>query len=152
MSRIPAPALLLGYLGLSPFVYGALLVLLAPGALPTFGVVAATPEGGALVLERFGAVILGFMGGCLWGFASARPAGPSLALLAASIIPAFLAFAAIRESPRLSCLGLAFGFVVLQVIDLGFSRAGVVPPYWIALRLPLTLAVVACLLIGASFG
>ena len=73
---------------------------------------------------RFGAVILGFMGGCLWGFASSQPGGPAPALLAASIVPAFLAFVSLRETPAASCLWLAFGFVALQAIDVLLPTGG----------------------------
>ena len=62
----------LGWLGLVPFVYGVTMIFSEPGTLPTFGLFDSSPEGGAHVLERFGAVILGFMGGCLWGFASGK--------------------------------------------------------------------------------
>ena len=152
MTRIPVPALILGYLGLAPFVYGALMLFAAPGAMPTFGLFPADATGGAMILERFGAAILGFMGGCLWGFASKREGGPTLLLLAATAAPAFLAFIAIRDNPALSCLWLAFGFVVLQAIDVAFQRAGVAPDYWLSLRLPLTAGVMACLLAGALYG
>lgn len=149
MSRIPLPALVLGLLGLIPFLAGTLMLFAEPGTVPTFGLVPSDAAGGGLILERFGAVILGFMGGCLWGFASARPGGPAPALLAASIVPAFLAFVSLRETPAASCLWLAFGFVALQAIDVGFRRAGVAPDYWLALRLPLTAVVLVCLLTGA---
>lgn len=149
MTRVPAPAALLGVAGLAPFLYGALMIVVEPGALPTFGLVESNPGGGLRILERFGAVILGFMGGCLWGFASAPGRRPSLALLSASTVPVLLAFVAIRDDPGLSCLWLAFGFAVLQAIDVWFWRAGVVPAYWLTLRLPLTAAVIAALLTGA---
>jgi hypothetical protein len=76
------------------------------------------------LLERFGAAILGFMGGCLWGFASAPGRLPTLALLGAAAVPAFLAFIAIRPEPAPSLPRLAFGYVVLQAIDVAFHRAG----------------------------
>jgi hypothetical protein len=152
VSRVPLPALILGFAGLVPFVYGVLMLFVAPGSLPTFGFFPSDPGGGVVILERFGAAILGFMGGCLWGFASARQGGPTLALLAASAVPAFLAFIAVRDVPATSCLWLAFGFVVLQAIDVVFQRAGVAPDYWLSLRLPLTAGVMACLLVGALYG
>lgn len=152
MTRVPFAAWAFGLAGLVPFVYGAAMVLAAEDALPGFGIVPATPEGGVLILARFGAAILGFMGGCLWGFASARPAGPSLLLLVASAVPAFLAFVAVRDAPALTCAWLAVGFAVLQAIDVGFQRAGVAPAYWLTLRLPLTAAVIACLIVGALHG
>ncbi|MCB1374690.1 MAG: DUF3429 domain-containing protein, partial [Rhodobacteraceae bacterium] len=92
------------------------------------------------------------MGGCLWGFASAPDRRPTLILLAASAVPAFLAFLAIRPEPAIGCLRLAFGFVVLQAIDVIFQRVGVTPDYWLTLRLPLTAGVIAALLTGALYG
>ena len=152
MNRIPLPALLVGWAGLVPFVYAVALILVAEGTLPTLGLFPSSRAGGLLVLERFGAAILGFMGGCLWGFAAAPGRVPTALLLAASAIPPILAALAIRESPALSCLWLAFGFVAVQVIDLVFHRAGVAPAWWPSLRLPLTAAVIACLLVGALYG
>jgi hypothetical protein len=152
MTRIPLPALLVGAAGLLPFVYAGALVLAPAGAVPTFGLLPSDRAGGLLVLERFGAAILGFMGGCLWGFAASPGRVPRLPLLAASAIPPVLAALAIRPSPAISCVWLAFGFVVVQVIDLAFHRAGIAPPWWPSLRLPLTAGVIACLLIGALYG
>lgn len=152
MTRPPPAAAILGLAGLIPFVYGVVMIFAEPGALPTLGFFPSDPSGGVRILESFGAAILGFMGGCLWGFASARPGGPTLGRLAASAVPAFLAFISVREDAALSCLWLAFGFAALQAIDVVFQRAGVAPSYWLGLRLPLTGVVLACLLIGAVYG
>lgn len=152
MTRVPFPAIALGLAGLVPFAYGVAMMFSEPGTWPTLGLFASSPEGGVHILERFGAAILGFMGGCLWGFSSARGRMPTFALLGASAIPAFLAFVAIRETAALSCLWLAFGYVVLQAIDVVFQRAGVAPDYWLSLRLPLTAGVIAALLVGALYG
>jgi Protein of unknown function (DUF3429) len=152
VSRVPAAAWALGIAGVLPFVYGVLLIFAAPGSLPSFGVVDPGPAGGTQMLERFGAAILAFMGGCLWGFASAPGRVPSLFLLSGSAVPAFIAFVATGPDPSLSCIWLAFGFVVLQAIDVAYARAGVAPDYWLALRLPLTAVVMACLLAGGLYG
>jgi hypothetical protein len=58
----------------------------------------------------------------------------------------------VRPNPAFSCLWLAFGYVVLQALDVAFQRAGVTPDYWLGLRLPLTTVVTACLLAGALYG
>lgn len=152
MNRLPLPALVVGVAGLVPFVYAVALVFVPAETLPTLGLFPSDRAGGVLVLERFGAAILGFMGGCLWGFAAAPGRVPTLVLLSASAIPPILAALAIRPSPSLSCLWLAFGFVAVQVIDLLFWRAGVAPAWWPSLRLPLTAGVIACLLVGALYG
>jgi hypothetical protein len=152
MSRIPLPALAVGAAGLLPFLYAVLMVASAPGTWPTFGLFPSAAAGGVVILERFGAAILGFMGGCLWGFASAPGRAPRFLVLAASAVPAIIAALAIRPSPALSCVWLAFGFAVLQAIDVAAQRAGVAPDYWLSLRLPLTALVIACLLVGALYG
>jgi hypothetical protein len=152
MTRVPTAAWALGIAGLLPFLYAVLMLFAAPGSLPTFGLVPDGPAGGVHLLERFGAAILAFMGGCLWGFASAPGRVPCLIVLAGSAVPAFIAFAAIRPNPALSCIWLAFGFVALQAIDLAYRRAGVAPDYWLTLRLPLTAVAMACLLAGALYG
>lgn len=152
MTRIPAAALILGCAGLIPFLYGVALIFAEAETLPTFGVFPSSPEGGVHVLERFGAAILAFMGGCLWGFASQPGRAPGLAALSAAAAPAFLALVAVRPNPAISCIWLAFGYVVLQAIDVGFQRAGIAPDYWLSLRLPLTAGVMTCLLVGALYG
>lgn len=152
MNRIPLPALLVGTAGLLPFAYAVGLIFAPAGTLPTIGLFPSDRAGGVLVLERFGAAILGFMGGCLWGFVAAPGRTPTILLLAVSAIPPLLAALAIRPNPALSCLWLAFGFVAVQAIDLAFHRAGVVPQWWPTLRLPLTAGVIACLLAGALYG
>ena len=152
MIRVPLPALVIGWLGLAPFVYAVLLLFARPGSLPTFGVAPSGPAGRLHVLEFFGAAILAFMGGCLWGFASAPPRAPRWALLVASSIPVVAAYFALQPHPARSCVFLAFGFAILQGIDVAFQRLGVAPAYWLTLRLPLTAGVMTCLLIGALHG
>ena len=152
MSRVPRPALVIGWLGLLPFLYAVGLLLARPGTLPTLGFAPSGPETGLHVLELFGAAILAFMGGCLWGFASAPPRVPRWSLLLASGVPVIAAYLAIQPNPARSCALLAFGYVALQAIDILFQRLGVAPDYWLSLRLPLTAGVMTCLLIGALHG
>ncbi len=152
MTRVPVPAILLGCAGLIPFLYGVMMIFSEAETWPTLGFFPSSPQGGVHILERFGAAILGFMGGCLWGFASTPGRRPAHFLLMAASVPAFIAFIAIRENPALSCVWLAFGFVVLQAIDVVFKSVDVAPAYWLSLRLPLTAAVMTCLLIGALYG
>lgn len=152
MTRVPFPAAFLGIAGLVPFLYATAMLFAETDSLPTFGIVTSDPAGAVFVLATLGAIVLAFMGGCLWGFASAPGRQPTLVLLAASAVPAGLAFLATRSEPALTCLWLAFGYVVLQAIDVAMQIAGVAPDYWLNLRLPLTAGVVACLLAGALYG
>ena len=152
MNRIPLPALAVAAAGLLPFAYAVALIFANAGTLPTLGLFASDRSGGVLILERFGAAILGFMGGCLWGFASAPPRAPRWALLIAASVPVVAAYFALQPHPARSCVFLAFGFAILQGIDVAFQRLGVAPAYWLTLRLPLTAVVMTCLLIGALRG
>ena len=151
MTGIPRAAVLWGALGLVPFLYGAAMVLAEPTMLPGLGVFEPGAAGGVLILERFGTAILAFMGGCLWGFSSSGRE-PSFLLLGGSAIPSFIAFSALWFSPTLSCIWLAFGYVILQGLDIAYVRAGVAPSYWLSLRLPLTALVMTCLLVGTLYG
>jgi hypothetical protein len=151
MTGVPRAAAIWGALGLVPFLYGVALILSPPDTLPTFGFFGSSAAGGVLILERFGAAILAFMGGCLWGFSSSGRR-PTLVTLGGSALPALIAFLAIQPNPALSCLWLAFGYVVLQGLDVLYRRAGIVPGYWLSLRLPLTAGVIASLLVGALYG
>ena len=124
-----------------------------PGTWPTFGLFPSEPPAAACICSSASAR----RSSASWAAASGasprrRAAAPTLPLLAASAVPAVLAFVAIRPTPALSCIWLAFGFVVLQAIDVAFQRAGVAPAYWLSLRLPLTAGVIACLLAGALYG
>lgn len=152
MNRVPVPAALIGALGLLPFLYGVAIILSLGGPWPTFGLVPAGPSGGVLLLERVGMAVLGFMGGCLWGFAAGPGRRPAAIFLVAATMPALLAVAAVRPEPAVSCLWLAFGFLVLQGIDILFQRLGIAPAWWLTLRLPLTAGVMTCLLVGAIHG
>jgi hypothetical protein len=149
--RFASPRALMGWLGLVPFAYGILLIFSDAGIWPGFGLFPSSPEGGLMMLERFGAGILAFMGGCLWGFASSGRT-PSLPLLAGAAAPALAAIIAIQPDPALSCVWLASGYALLQGIDVFYQRAGIAPAYWLSLRLPLTAGVMAALLAGALYG
>jgi hypothetical protein len=43
---------------------------------------------------------------------------------------------------------LMAGFAGLLMIDAAFARQGLAPPWWMTLRVPLTVMVVACLAVG----
>ena len=45
-------------------------------------------------------------------------------------------------------MNLIFGFLGLLALDWQFWRWGLAPRWWMHLRLPVTAAVVACLLVG----
>ncbi|GIX13550.1 MAG: membrane protein [Paracoccaceae bacterium] len=140
MARIPSSALWLGLAGLIPFLYGAVVAggLVAPPA----DAFAARP-----VLTAHGAVILGFLGGALWGFACAGGRRPGPRELSLAVLPALWGFAAMFH-PR-PLLSLALGLVLTLAVDMMAVLRGTAPGWWLSLRLPLTAVAVACLLAGA---
>ena len=145
MTHIPRAPLWLGLAGLLPFVWGALTIL-SPG-LGQWG--AQTLGGrfvGPYVQLFYGAVILSFMSGVLWGFAtkSEHPSGYVL-----SVIPALWAFFMTGGGPVAASLNLIVGYLGLLLLDWHFWRLGLAPTWWMHLRVLLTVIVVATLALVA---
>ncbi len=139
MTRVPTPAAALGAAGLLPFIAGA---LATHGLMPGIS----SPVTGLLILQSYGSAILAFMGGCLWGFA-AQAGRAGWRELGVSVAPGLWAFS-VAFSPD-ALLSLIIGFVFLFILDLMFRGWGLGPAWWLRLRLPLTLGVLACLIAGA---
>ena len=153
MTRVPWPALALGLAGLAPFLYALLLLFSEPGRWPTLGLVPSEPEGGALVLERFGAVVLGFMARLPLGLR--ERAGPDAEPARCSPRPRCRRCsrpwrcATSRRSP--AC-GSPSALWCCRRSTSSSSAQASRPAYWLSLRLPLTAIVIACLLAGALYG
>ncbi len=96
----------------------------------------------------YGSVILSFMSGVLWGFATKAERQPGRLCYTLSVIPALWAFFMTGGGPVTAGMNLIFGFAGLLILDLAFSRWGLTPPWWMALRTLLTVVVVACLSVG----
>jgi hypothetical protein len=144
MTRIPAPALVLGLSGLLPFLWGAVTAHL-PGLAPVW--LPARFAGGP-VLQGYGIVILSFMAGVIWGFGT-RATGRQAALFyVLSVVPPLWAFFAATGALAPSLTALLAGFVALLAVDYGAMRAGLAPGWWMALRLLLTGVVALSLLAG----
>lgn len=136
---VPQPALLLGYAGALPFI-GCVVMALAGVLMP--------PPVALLWLIGYGACILSFMGGIHFGLAIAAPQSPSFLRLGTSVLPALIGWAALLISTDAGLILLAVAFAVLLAYDLAETKRGRVPPWYPKLRVPLTLIVVACLLLG----
>ena len=147
MSHIPKAALWLGLAGLLPFVWGACLVLgLSPSA--NWPLPAALLGDGRTVMLGYGGIILSFMAGVLWGFAT-KAQGPRAPLAyALSVLPALWWFLAPAANVSASFTNLLLGFLGLLLLDYLFAKWALTPPWWMALRVLLTVVVVACLLVG----
>ena len=144
MTDVPKSALLLGLAGLLPFLWGAATVLL-PG-LAEWGVRAIGPRfAGPYVLLSYGTVILAFMSGVLWGFATKAEGQVAATAYALSVLPALWAFFFVGGGPVSAAIYLMFGFVGLLGLDWMFWRQGLAPAWWMRLRVALSAVVVFCL-------
>ena len=146
-ARPPLSALLLGLSGVLPFAWGALTVLMPD--LATWALQFVGPRFvGPYVSLFYGAVILSFMSGVLWGFATKTTGSQATTGYALSVIPALWAFFMTGGGPTSAGINLIFGFVGLLGLDFAFWRWGLAPSWWMSLRVLLTTLVVICLLIG----
>ncbi|SMX40550.1 DUF3429 domain-containing protein [Maliponia aquimaris] len=144
MSQIPRSALLLGLAGVLPFAWGALTIHV-PAAYD-LGLATLGPRFvGPYVALFYGAVILSFMSGVLWGFATKAQGGQATTGYALSVIPALWAFFTTGGGEVTAALNLIFGFLGLLLLDFAFWRWGLAPPWWMRLRVLLTTLVLACL-------
>ncbi len=145
MNTIPRSALILGLAGLIPFLWGGATVL-----LPDLALWGQMNLGGRFIgpyVQLFyGAVILSFMSGVLWGFATKATGQIATASYVLSVIPALWAFFMTGGGPTTAALNLIAGFLGLLLLDWHFWRLGLAPPWWMRLRTLLTAIVIITLL------
>ncbi|SFS20397.1 DUF3429 domain-containing protein [Yoonia litorea] len=137
MNSIPRSALILGLAGLIPFLWGAATILfpqLQSWGLATFG----GRFVGPYVQLFYGAVILSFMSGVLWGFATKATGRAATAGYILSVIPALWAFFMTGGGPTTAAVNLIVGFLGLLMLDWHFWRLGLAPQWWMHLRVLLT--------------
>lgn len=147
MTQIPRSALFLGLAGLIPFLWGAVTVLqpgLGDWTIRTIGPRFAGPY----VMLFYGAIILAFMSGVLWGFATKLEGAQAATGYALSVIPALWAFFTTGGGPTSAGISLMAGFIGLLGLDWLFWNYGVAPGWWMQLRILLTAIVLACLAVG----
>ena len=106
---------------------------------------------GSKVNLIYGTIILAFMSGVLWGFASntsdkRRPIGLILSILPA--LWAFFTFHGLLSNPF---VGLIIGFLGVFVIDVRFYYWRMTPDWWLSLRSILTLFVIICLSVNLGW-
>lgn len=145
MTRIPTAPLLLTAAGLAPFVLGALMssgIVTPSGYLQYFG------SDGRLIMLRYGVIILCFMAGVLWGFASKTNGAQATACYVLSILPALWAFLSPGRGADEALINLMIGFVAVLILDFAFSRWRLAPEWWMTLRVPVTIVVLICLGVG----
>jgi hypothetical protein len=150
MLRIPAAPFILGLLGLIPFLWGAL-TLLSP-ELARWGAATLGPRFvGPHVQLFYGAVILAFMSGVLWGFATRAQGTAAATGYALSVVPALWAFFMTGGGPVSAAINLMAGFAGLLALDWHFWRLDLAPAWWMRLRVLLTAVVLLSLLPAAFF-
>lgn len=147
MLRIPTAPLTLGLAGLIPFLWGALTYLNLDLALRATEILGPRFVGPYIQLY-YGAIILSFMSGVLWGFATKADGGRAATGYVLSVIPALWAFFMTGGGPVSAGTNLIFGFIGLLALDYAFFSWGLTPPWWMRLRLLLTAVVVSCLAIS----
>ena len=147
MKTIPLAPLLLGLAGLIPFVWGALTYLIDP--LAQWGAQTLGPRFvGPYVQLFYGSVILSFMSGVLWGFATKAEGARAATGYGLSVIPALWAFFMTGGGPTTAGMNLIFGFLGLLALDFAFTNWGLTARWWMSLRVLLTTIVVLCLAVG----
>jgi hypothetical protein len=141
---IPRAPLFLGLAGLVPFAWGA--ATLMSDTLATSGASLLGPRFvGPYIQLSYGTVILSFMSGALWGFATKAEGRIAATGYALSVIPALWAFFFVGGGPVSAAVYLMAGFVGILGLDWMFWSQGLAPRWWLALRLILTAGVILCL-------
>lgn len=142
--RIPRPALLLGLAGLLPFLWSAA-THLSPTLAGWAGQWVPPMFLGAYVGVTYGTVILSFMSGVLWGFATRAEGETAAIAYAFSVLPALWVFFMVTDASDTSVIFLAAGFVGLLLLDVMYSAWSLAPRWWLRLRVMLTIVVLTCL-------
>ena len=142
--EVPKVAIILGGLGLLPFLAGP--ALIAIGGPPW-----ADPA-----LRYYAATILAFMGGIHWGLAigagaAQRDEAGTRIQLIGSVIPSLVGWIALLLPPFFGLAVMALAFTLLLVADIAAVREGRAPAWYPNLRIPLTCIVVLCLACAAWF-
>ena len=148
-ARVPIAATMLGAAGLLPLIL-ALLVRLAGGVYPDTPIPIVL---GGLALS-YAALILSFLGGIWWGVAATR-AGPELMprLMAIAVAPSLIAWLVVAmawDFPTIASTTLGVTIALTPLVDRWLAQRGLVPAWWMKLRLPLSLALGA-LTLGLGF-
>jgi hypothetical protein len=144
MTGIPRAALLLGLAGLLPFVWGLATWWSAAAfdlTMHTLGPRYVAP----FVSLTYGGVILCFMSGVLWGFATRAAEDTAGIFYALSVLPALWVFLLVGNGVESSARFLIAGYLGLFGLDWLFWRQGLAPAWWMRLRGMLTAGVVVCL-------
>jgi hypothetical protein len=104
-----------------------------------------------LIFFSYGAVILSFLGGIIWGFALQLKGNSNLSawLLVLSIFPALIAWLAVLLFPQnISWLLLLGGFLSLLKLEHFLQQIAIIPHWFWLIRRNITLIVVSLILLN----
>ena len=145
--KIPTGALILGLSGVLPFAWGALTLLSEEAfnfGIENFGARFVGP----LIQLSYGVIILCFMSGVLWGFATKMDEKNGSLGYILSVLPALWAFLSMGRGPISDTISLIVGFLAVLLIDRHFYLLKLTPLWWMNLRIPLTFLVISLLGLG----
>jgi hypothetical protein len=145
--KIPTGALILGLSGVLPFAWGAVTLLSEEAfnfGIENFGARFVGP----LIQLSYGVIILCFMSGVLWGFATKMDEKNGSLGYILSVLPALWAFLSMGRGPISDTISLIVGFVAVLLIDRHFYLLKLTPLWWMNLRIPLTFIVISLLALG----
>ena len=145
--KIPTGALILGLSGVLPFAWGAVTLLSEEAfnfGIENFGARFVGP----LIQLSYGVIILCFMSGVLWGFATKMDEKNGSLGYILSVLPALWAFLSMGRGPISDTISLIVGFLAVLLIDRHFYLLKLTPPWWMNLRTPLTFLVISLLGLG----
>ncbi len=145
-TEIPTPAALLGAGGLIPFIGLAAAAHFAGDVDASIAIEA---------LRAYGAVILSFLGGIIWGLGIAGFGGaaakPREALrLTISILPSLFGWLALMLPEQSGLWLLSTCFLMVLAVDLIMSKGGLAPRWYPILRWRLTAIAFLCLVIAGA--
>ena len=142
----PRAPVILGLAGTLPFVWSVLTVLSPDLASLTTDLVGPRFIG-PYVGIFYGAVILSFMSGVLWGFATKMTGSRATTGYVLSVVPALWVFFTHGGGSDRATTFLIIGFAGILALDWLFWRDGAAPDWWMNLRLIITAIVLTCLTI-----
>ena len=145
--KVPTGALILGLSGVLPFAWGAVTLLSEEAfnfGIENFGARFVGP----LIQLSYGVIILCFMSGVLWGFATKMDEKNGSLGYILSVLPALWAFLSMGRGPISDTISLIVGFLAVLLIDRHFYLLKLTPLWWMNLRIPLTFLVISFLGLG----
>jgi hypothetical protein len=98
----------------------------------------------------YGALILSFMSGVLWGFATKLPEPQAAKGYVLSVLPVLWVFFTHGGGAYQAGLLLILGFTGILLLDRHFWMAEAAPHWWMSMRLMITAVVLVCLTIGVT--